>query len=968
MNEIEPSEADSGPRTPGFLVVGVGASAGGLEAFERLLTRIPASAPLALVLVQHLARDHQSILPQLLAAKTELKVEEGKDGARIQPGHAYVIAPNTHMSVIDGHLRVQPRPAGRALDVPVDHLFDSMADEYCEKAIGVVLSGGGSDGSYGLQRIHNAGGITFAQAPDESSAESMPRAAVATGAVSMVLSARDIAQELVRLSEHPFYRQAGRAEPQTHEESEADLQGILRVLRRVTGVDFTRYKMPTIRRRIQRRMAIHHTYEFSAYLALLVKSPEEAKQLHDDILIHVTSFFRDPESFGVLKQAVLPQLVHMERGKAPLRVWVPGCSSGEEVYSLCITLLDVIEQCQQAVELTVFGTDLSQRMIEHARAGLYSENIAADVPAETLRRYFVKVDGGYRVSAEVRERCVFARQDITRDPPFSKLDMVMCRNLLIYLSQAAQRKVTEIFHYALLPQGVLALGRSETIGQLPELFSVLDGRWKIYQRKQTTLAPHVIDFGAHHPETSAGMTKAAPRVVVRERRERDLQAETNRLLIERYAPPLVVVDEAFRVVRTQGRTAPFLELPVGEVSLDLLRMIRPGLMTPVRAALQEVRSSGGSIRKERLEVRTEDSQRLINIEVSRLAAGEGQNYLVLFEDATPHGVEPAVLRKSTPDADDPNAVEQLQIELSDVRAELESLIQELEAANEELQSANEEILSSNEELQSTNEELDTAREELQATNEELGTVNEELQARNSELSRANGDLLNLLDSVDIPIVMVTSDLNIRRFTQAAQRTLNLIPSDVGRPIGHIKPNIGFGDLEALLREVIERSTLLEREVHDSEGRTYLAAVRPYTSLSNKVDGAVLALFDVSEPLKVAREMGEALMSAVREPILLLDSNMVVQRANEAFYQTFQQDSSVTEGKLVFELCGGQWDIPGLREVLLETLSRQGTFENLIVEQDFSAVGVKRLSMDGRRIGSARAGDGVILLMMRELSK
>jgi two-component system, chemotaxis family, CheB/CheR fusion protein len=436
------------------------------------------------------------------------------------------------------------------------------------------------------------------------------------------------------------------------------------------------------------------------------------------------------------------------------------------------------------------------------------------------------------------------------------------------------------------------------------------------------------------------------------------------MLLERFAPPSVIVDGAFQILRSQGKTAPFLELPSGDATLDLLRMVRPGLLVPLRSALHEVRSDGGTVRRDAVEVRNEDARRTVNIEVSRIGAADNPHFLVLFENAEAAAANPSPAPGMST-GNQQTAVEQLQVELSETRADLQAVIQELEAANEELQSANEEILSSNEELQSTNEELDTAREELQATNEELGTVNDELQGRNTELGRANSDLLNLLDSVDVAIVMVTSDLKIRRFTKAAERTLNLIPSDVGRPIGHIKPNIGFPDLESVLRDSVERSITREREVQDSEGRSYHAVIRPYTNLSNRIDGAVLALFNVSESLRVARETGEALMSTVRDPILLLDSNLTVRRANNAFYGVFDVRAEQLEGELLFDLGNSQWDIPVLRNLLEEILPERRNFENFVVEHDFPSIGPKRLLIDGRHIGSGRQGEGVILLILRE---
>ncbi len=712
-------------------------------------------------------------------------------------------------------------------------------------------------------------------------------------------------------------------------------------------------------------MVLHRLSDLASYVRLAQESAGELEHLHDDILIHVTSFFRDPESFEVLRTEVLPDIIKQLTPGDPLRVWVPGCSSGEEAYSLAIVLLEALGQ-QDGEALRLFGTDVSERVIHRARAGLYPETIAAELSQERLQRFFDKQADAYRVKQFVRERCVFARQDVTRDPPFSKLDLVLCRNLLIYLTPQVQHKVISIFHYALKPTGVLMLGRSETIGPLEELFSNLDNRWKIYQRKPGVYLPRALEF---QPVYAAQDVAQAP-AVKRAGRDWDIQNEINQLLLERYAPPTVVVDAAAHVVRSRGRTGRFLELPSGEASLDVLRMARPGLLAPLRAALEEARTSDSPIHKQGLELGGAES-RPVDLEVTPIGQSDRRHYVIVFEDGSAeqaHGEAgslpgPALL----PDELAKRTIEQLQHELGNTRVHLQSIIQDLEAANEELQAANEEILSSNEELQSTNEELDTAREELQSSNEELGTVNEELETRNQELAAANGDLLNLLASVQIPIVMVAHDLTIRRFTPAAERMLNLIKSDVGRPIGHIKPNIRCPDLEDILREVIEAVTIAEREVTDHEGNSHVLTIRPYKSVENRIEGAVLALFPISATFKVAIETGEAIMSTVRDPILLLDSAYRVQRANRAFCERFAVSPAQTEGRLVFDLGEGQWNIPALRRLLGEVLPERKNFEGFQVEHDFPHVGHKKMLLDARRIESGRGGGGVILLIIREVN-
>jgi two-component system, chemotaxis family, CheB/CheR fusion protein len=945
---------------PPFLVAGVGASAGGLEALTRMLEPIAADSRLAIVLVQHLSRTHKSLLAALLAAKTSLRVKEAHDAASIEPGTVYVIRPDTRMTVIDGSLRVVARPAS-GIDAPVDRLFESLAEQYKEKAIGIVLSGSGHDGAAGSRLIKAAGGIVIVQEPTEAQVDGMPRAAISGDGADLVVPAHKIAAELMRLSRHPFFNKQMDSGNGTFDTSEpqAEYRPVFQMLRRTTGVDFTHYKPPTIRRRVQRRMALHRLHALPEYVKFLQKNPTEVESLHDDILIHVTGFFREPESFTALTDA-FREIVSAHHDGTPIRAWVPGCSSGEEAYSLAISLLEFLDG-RNDIPLQVFGTDVSQKMIDRARSGVYHQSSLAGMSPERLRRFFSSFEGGHRVTAAVRERCVFARQDITRDPPFSKLDIILCRNLLIYLGQPLQRRAVGIFHYALNPHGYLMLGRSETVGTHGDLFSVEDSRWKIYRRKSGSVSTRDLDFGVavplsvepQHPGKSISLA----------RQEWDVQGEANRLLLDRHAPPSVIVDEDSRIVRARGRTSRFLELPTGDASLDALKMVRAGLLGPLRTALLEARQRDASVRKESLRLRMEDGIYRVALEVTPLGRGENRHYLIQFESEKDQAERETKRPHRTGGARHPEpVVKQLEDELGTTRQHLQSMIQDLEAANEELQSANEEILSSNEELQSTNEELDTAREELQSTNEALSTVNDELQSRNAQLMEANSDLVNLLASVQIAIVMVSSDLRIRRFTPAAERALNLIASDVGRPIGHLKPNIRCPDLESMIREVVDLVSEREREVQDNDGNTFILRIRPYKSVENRIEGAVLVLFDVSTAVKLAREMGEAVMSRLSEPALLLDGELKVQRANRAFYTAFQLSPRETEGVSMLELDQGNWNLPGLRELLENVLPTQKAFEGFPAEQTFARVGKKKLLLDARRIESDRLG--MILLVVK----
>jgi two-component system CheB/CheR fusion protein len=841
-------------------------------------------------------------------------------------------------------------------------LFESLAQQYGEHAIGVVLSGGGSDGAAGVRQIKNAGGIVLVQDPDEAESNAMPRAAVGLGDIAdLILPAEALANELVRLSQHPFFKSTHRESLEDKlEMPSAEVTTLFQLLRRTMGVDFTHYKPATVQRRIRRRMALHRLPDLSEYVQLLQQNPAEIERLHDDILIHVTSFFRDPDSFESLSENILPTLIAQHQDGTPIRVWVPGCSSGEETYSLAMTLLEALPP-RAAIPLQVFGTDVSHKMIARARAGVYPAGEVAGLPAERVRQFFVNYGGEYRVSPRVRESCVFARQDLTRDPPFSKLDLVWCRNLLIYLGPPLQRRAIELFHYALNPGGYLVLGRSETVGGQAELFEPLDAKWKTFRRRTTGTPARDADFTLRQPDVPSARVLPLRQ---RPRSEADINAEASRILVERYAPASIVLDESLKVRRTNGRTSRYLELPPGEVSLDALKLVRPGLSSPLRSALAEAKRQGRVARRERLSIVDDEAGERVSIEVTPLGDTQTRYYLVQFEESgapsaqgrsRKQGARVRAIKGGAP------GLRELEEELDSTRHDLQAMIQDLEATNEELQSANEEILSSNEELQSMNEELDTAREELQSTNEELSTVNDELQGRNMQLTELNGDLLNLLASVQIPIVMVSADLRIRRFTPAAERMLNLLPSDIGRPIAHIKPNISCPDLEGIIREVVDTVSVREREVPDNDGNVFLLRVRPYKTVDNRIDGAVLALFEISTALKLARETGEELMARLPDAALLVDARLVVQSANPIFYGQFGGRPEEFEGRRLFEVEPG-WGGPELRTLLESELPAKRRVEGFRVTLDTLQSGRTSFLLDARYVEHEHVG--VILLILK----
>ena len=890
------------------MVVGIGASAGGLEAFTELLEAAPRDAGLSFVLVQHLSPHHDSVLPDLLASHTTMPVTHVTDGVGIESNHVYVIPPNVRMVIEAGTLRLTPRVDDQEAPGPIDAFFMSLAQVFRDRAIAVVLSGMGSDGAIGIREVKAGGGITFAQTPASAGFDGMPRAAIATGLIDRVLPPNEIGEELSSIAGHAFVRDAHA--DQGRELTDAQLQRIFDLLRPVSGVDFRHYKQPTIRRRLLRRMALRRITEVTEYITLLETDDAELRGLFQDVLIHVTRFFREPESFKALVADVFPALFEGRDSETPVRVWVCGCATGEEAYSLAIELVDFLHRRDLSHRVQIFATDVSESAIEHARAGIYPASIAADVGAERLRRYFTRTDGNYRINKQIRDLCVFARQDLTKDPPFSRLDLVMCRNVLIYMDTALQRKLIGLFHYALLPAGYLVLGQAESIGTHASLFSLLDKKHRIHRKKALPGVAPTVQTQAYQASSLARKRPASKP----ESRDAGLHSEVNRVLLDRYAPAGVVVDGDLQIVQFRGETGSFLEPAPGDASLNLLKMVREGLLFDVRAAVQEARKSRQPVKRDNLEITVGRQRRRVAIEVVPLSDSERPHFLVLFEDLT-HArsrakQQPATARKTT--SRDAAGVAMLQRELAASREYLQSIIQELEAANEELQSANEEILSSNEELQSTIEELDTAKEELQSTNEELTTVNEELHARNEELSRVNSDLLNLVGSVHIAIVIVSNDLRIRRFTPMAEKVLNLIPADLDRSIAHINPNIECPNLPALIVECIDNVVAIERDVRDRQGRWFALRIRPYKSLDNKIEGAVLALFDIDilkhseQSLLRAQAFANGVTDHVAVPMAILDSELRVRRTNTAFAALFGRTPAELVGRALHDVGGDAW--------------------------------------------------------------
>ncbi len=841
----------------GFPIVGIGASAGGLEACTRLLQEMPAQSGLCFLLVMHLPAHGKSHLADVLRNSTSIPTVEATEGLPVKVNHLYLIPPNTSMMLRDGQLSLIPRPP-RGQHMPIDHLFRSLAEVLKSRAIGVILSGEGTDGTLGLQSIKAEGGIVFAQDEKTAQHNTMPNSAVINGSVDHVLPPEKIAEALLRIASHSYTQPTPNPEAVSADRDET-IHQIINLLRAHTEVDFTNYKRTTVNRRIQRRMALRGLESYEDYLTWIRNEPAELNNLYQDFLIRVTQFFRDPEAFEALKEHVFPALVDSRLAQTPIRIWVAGCSTGEEVYSLAMVLLEYLGNRSEHFPIKFLATDLNEGALERARAGLYVDNIEIDVSPERLRRFFVRSNGHYQINKMIRDLCVFCRHNMASDPPYSHLDLVSCRNVLIYMDAALQKRMMPILHYSLNPDGFLFLGSSESIGIFGDLFVPVDPRHRIFRRKPASVgAPP--DFTPYINHERGGF---------RDSREEgkalwsalDVQREADRIVLTRYAPVGVVIDDSMTVIQFRGRTAAFLELAPGMASLDLLRMLREGLLSEVRSAINRARGENAAVSQEAFCLTDGGQSRRVKVEVIpfKVPPSGARFFLVLFQDLPLAGRTPAPLPQHEvrlpPDG---QQVVQLQQELTALREYLQSVIEEQESTNEELKSANEEIISANEELQSTNEELQTAKEEAQSANEELVTVNEELRHRNAELARVNNDLINLLSGVNIPILLVGRDLRIRRFTPQAEKLFNLIPTDLGRPISNLKPNLLLEDVSALITQVIDDLAPYENAVQDRDGRWYSLRIRPYVTLDNKIDGASVVLLDIDsirtvlEQLKTSR--------------------------------------------------------------------------------------------------------------------
>ena len=836
--------AKSGTRRPASSatkpsrIVGIGASAGGLEALEQFLNTMPHDSGLAFLVVPHLDPTHISMMTNLLERHTQMKVMQAGNGMKVQSDCVYIIPPNTDMALRNKKIVLSQMTEPRGHRFPIDYFFRSLAKDQKERAIAIVLSGNGSDGTLGIKAIKSEHGMVMAQEMSTAKYDGMPSSAIETGLVDFVLPPQKMPEQLIKYIEHS--KTPPRVGPVSNVAPGA-LQKILVLLRSHTGQDFTFYRTNTICRRIERRMNVHQHQHIDDYLRHLQEHSGELDKLFRELLIGVTNFFRDPEAFGILKEKLLAPMLASMGKQQTVRIWVPGCSGGEEVYSIAMTLRECMDDLNRGLKAQIFGTDIDNESIQQARYGLYPTSIAGDVSPDRLRRFFVKEDSSYRVAKEIREMAVFAFQNVLKDPPFTKLDLLSCRNLLIYLEPELQKKLIPLFHYALKPGGMLFLGSSESVAGMADLFEVADKKWKLF-RKREVRNPNqaMLDFPIGHPRRDLLEFPA------KKEKELSVSSLAENLLLERYAPPCVILDKDNNILYTHGRTGKYLELASGQARLNVLEMAREGLRHELARALRKVTADNRELTLQDLHVKTNGGYQTVNVSIKSI--GKDDNLppmlMIAFHDVE---AKPAQAAKARPERAVPekNRVSQLERDLKASQENLQTAVEQLETSNEELKSANEELQSTNEEMQSTNEELETSKEELQSVNEELVTVNTELQGKIEELASSNHDMKNLFDNIKIPTLFLDNHLLVKRFTAETKKVINLIPSDIGRPLSDIVSNLDEMNLVEACQEVVETLTLKEAEVRTKKGLWYLMRIMPYRAEENIIKGVVITFTDIN---------------------------------------------------------------------------------------------------------------------------
>ncbi|SMF28269.1 two-component system, chemotaxis family, CheB/CheR fusion protein [Alteromonadaceae bacterium Bs31] len=984
-------------------IVGIGASAGGLEAFETFFRVCPEGTGMAFVLVPHLDPGHESLLAEILQRSTSMKVTQAQDMMALEANCVFIIPPNREMTLVKGTLRLFLPEAAPGHRLPIDIFFKSLAADQGEKAIGIVLSGTATDGTLGLSAILAAGGACIVQDPTGAKYDGMPQSAISSGFATHILQVDGMPAELIRL-----VNETGSAykRPAISTEKYSDgIDEVLVALRASSGHDFSQYKKSTIGRRIARRMSLHGIDNEGIYARLLKENPLEVKLLFKELLINVTSFFRDPEAFVELSKNIFPRLFKDKPPGYVFRVWVAGCSTGEEAYSIAILLSELQDTGRQLRDLgitfQVFATDLDDEAITVARSGCYPAHIAEDISPERLERFFSKADEGYKVKKELRDMVVFAVQNVIKDPPFTKLDFLSCRNLMIYLESGLQNCLISTFHYALNPMGVLFLSTSESINNPPGLFLALDRKWKFYQALHASERgwPRIsIKRDIFNPHTTLNAASRSSEVNMSNNRVKPLSIAdiSHRVLLQSFAPASVTIDSAGNILYIHGDTGHYLRPAPGPVSNNVFEMAREGLQQALRSAVQRATSNAEPAFSEKVSVKTNGGFSLVQFAIQRLVeAPSGDNLLLIsFKNLeNPHSGDAALesvvgvnalAQDSEPGTADAGRIKALELQLAYAEETLKTQNEEQQAFYEELKSTNEELQSTNEELQSANEELETSKEELQSLNEETITVNAELNARIVQLTGIQNDMKNLLDSVGTATLFLDHQLCIRRHTPAAAKIYRLIATDDGRPLSDIASNLDLDQQKLLfkdLQKVLDTLIPIEREVQTADGEWFLARIQPYRTLDNVIEGVVLTFTSItsfkhaSESAQLARdklaqteravtqtalELAEGIIDMVHEPLIVLDKTLLIVSANQAFFKAFNLAALDVVGRKIDEFASKHWSISSLKALLAKVLSEDQAAEAVPVEHKHPAVGECNSLLSARRIVTAAGKTELIL--------
>jgi two-component system, chemotaxis family, CheB/CheR fusion protein len=965
---LEPSESEKS-----FPIVGIGASAGGVQALEGFFAELPPDSGMAFVVVQHLDPHHESLMNSLLSKRTQMRVNDAKEGIRVEPNQVYIKAPGKDIVIRDRRLHFHDADSKDRIHLPIDTFFRSLAEDMKEKAICIVLSGASNDGTLGAKLIKGEGGLVVVQDENQAQYPSMPKSVIDAGVADLILPVEQMLAELLRYVDHSFM---SREVPKEQEEkTEQDIHSILMIVRTHTGHDFTHYKRNTVRRRIERRMALHQIQHPGDYRTFLRQNFEEVDALFDDLTINVTSFFRDAESFRQLKEVALLPMLKERSPDSSLRIWVPGCATGEEAYSIAIMVVETLEELERYMDIKIFASDINSRAVEAARSGLYPDNISADVSAARLRRFFTRKGPKYQVDSKIRDLTVFALQDVTRDPPFSNVDLVSCRNLLIYMDTSLQKRVIPMLHYALKLEGILFLGTSENTGD-NDLFTALDKKNKIFRKANSGAEktyslkiPEIIPSKEMEAEIY-GQIQRKESFQVPNRNEQ-VRRIVEQAILKKYSSPAVLLDEQDNILYFHGNTGRFLSPPMGEPNFNIMKMVEGELHYRLSKGIEQVKKNKKPLQLDRVQVRAGEGFLTLDVTLTPIPLRDERRSWLLAEfkeETRPESLE----REPQGEKEVDPRMTALEKQLQTTRHELQATIEELETSNEELKSANEELQANNEELQSTNEELESSKEELQSTNEELETVNAELSKRNQDLMKAEDDMINLFASSDIGSIILDNDLCIKRFTPKAKEVFKLQEQrDIGRSISDITSSLDHENVAAEAESVLDTLIRKELRLRSKNGKTFVMRIVPYRSASNVIEGVVLTFLDTTELEKselTGRDVRSFLYetaAALWEPILILDEKLNVFMANRAFYRLFKTSPNETVNRSIFELKEGQWDIPDLRRFLEEIIPMDKEFEGYQVHHEFPGIGPKKLALNARKIEGGEERHPMILLSFRD---